>query len=121
MKELVLSNGSFKYELVPSDKKEMGSIYVYDPWIESLNLKNEKSNTKTNKSMYIIENIYYDYGKWDILPAAAHVLDKVVEVMKNDASIRIELDAFTDPRGSADFNLQLSQKHRLRMKMILKT
>lgn len=109
MKEMDLNNGSFTYELLPADKKEMGSIYVYDPWIEALNLKNKK-NTKTNKNMYIIENIYYDYNKWNILPAAAHVLDKVVEVMKNDPSIKIELDAFTDPRGSADFNMQLSQK-----------
>jgi outer membrane protein OmpA-like peptidoglycan-associated protein/5-hydroxyisourate hydrolase-like protein (transthyretin family) len=106
-RELLLNKGAFKYEMLPSDQKSMGNVYVYDPWIEALNLKNKKSK---NDSMYIIENIYYDYEKWDILPAGTHVLDKVVQVMKNDQSIKLELDAFTDPRGSDEFNMDLSQK-----------
>ncbi len=105
-RELSLSNGSFKYELLPADKKSMGDIYVYDPWIEALNLK----NSKAKDSMYIVENIYYDYEKADILPAAGRVLDKVVKVMKADPNIKVQLNAFTDPRGSDDFNMQLSQK-----------
>ena len=106
MRELSLNNGSFKYELLPADKKSMGDIYVYDPWIEALNLK----NSKAKDSMYIVENIYYDYEKADILPAASRVLDKVVKVMKADPNIKVQLNAFTDPRGSDDFNMQLSQK-----------
>jgi outer membrane protein OmpA-like peptidoglycan-associated protein len=106
-KELLLNGGSFKYEFLPADKREMGNIYVYDPWIEALNLKNKKGS---KDSMYIIENVYYDYEKWDILPAASRVLDKVVKVMNADPSIKLELDAFTDPRGADDLNMKLSQQ-----------
>jgi len=108
LKEIDLANGGFKYEILPADEKAIGNVYVYDPWIEALNLKNKKNNK--SDSMHIIENIYYDYQKWDILPAAARVLDKVAEVVKADPHIMIELDAYTDPRGAADFNMQLSQK-----------
>jgi len=107
LREVALNNGAFKYELLPGDSKTMGNISVYDPWIEALNLKNKKNKSD---SMHIIENIYYDYEKWDILPAAAKVLDKVVAVMKADPGLKIELDAFTDPRGSDDLNMKLSQK-----------
>lgn len=105
IRELNIKNG-FKYEILASDEKSMGTIYVYDPWIEALNLKKQVKKD----SLFIIENIYYDYQKWDILPAAAHVLDKVVEVMKANPEIIIELDAYTDPRGTPEFNMQLSQK-----------
>jgi len=124
--ELDKSTG-FKFEVLPSDKVSIGNIYVNDPWLTALNLKhraaggntttgnNRTNNTSNNngqtqESLNIIENIYYDYQKWDILPPAARVLDKVVSVMKSDQFITIELDSYTDPRGSDEFNMELSQK-----------
>ena len=100
----------FKFEVLPDDRIKMGSIYVYDPWITALNLKHRSGGDVRRDSMYIIENIYYDYQKWDILPSAARVLDKVVSVMKNDQFLSIELDSYTDPRGTDELNMDLSQK-----------
>jgi outer membrane protein OmpA-like peptidoglycan-associated protein/tetratricopeptide (TPR) repeat protein len=108
VRELDMQNGDFKFEVLPSDRSKMGYLNIYDPWLTALNLKNKSGVTRD--SLYIIENIYYDYQKWDILPSAAHVLDKVISVMRSDPSISIELDAYTDPRGTAEFNLDLSQK-----------
>lgn len=108
VRELDLDNG-FRFQVLQSDKQSMGSMNVYDPWLTVLNLKNKGSSAGLD-SIRIIENIYYDYQKWDIQPAAAKVLDKVVAVMQADSSIDIELDAYTDPRGSDEFNFILSQK-----------
>ena len=105
IRELNLKNG-FKYGILAADEKSMGTLSVYDPWIEALNLKKQAKKD----SMFIIENVYYDYQDYKILPAAARVLDKVVSVMKVNPEILIELDAYTDSRGAADFNLDLSQK-----------
>jgi len=105
--EFLLKDGKFKFELLPADKIEMGTLYVDDPWIAALNLK--KSSNKTD-SLDIFENIYYEYQKWDINPAAARILDKVVAVMGADSKISIQLNAFTDPRGTDEFNLKLSQQ-----------
>ena len=62
-----------------------------------------------NKSI-IVNNIYYDFNKWDIRPDAAIELDKIVEMLKKNPNISIELSSHTDSRGSDAINNRLSQK-----------
>lgn len=57
-----------------------------------------------------LENIYYDYNKWNIRPDAAIELDKLVKIMIDNPKIRIELSSHTDSRGSDKYNMTLSQK-----------
>jgi outer membrane protein OmpA-like peptidoglycan-associated protein/tetratricopeptide (TPR) repeat protein len=56
-----------------------------------------------------IENIYYDFDKWYIRPDAEVELDKLVQIMKENP-VNIELGSHTDCRGSAPYNIELSQK-----------
>lgn len=109
VRELKAMNGKFKFSVLPSDDYRLGSIYVDDPWLKVLELKSQNQQVKKD-SLTIIENIYYDYGKWDILPEAQKTLDKVIQVMKNDPDITIEISSHTDSRSSAEYNLTLSQK-----------
>jgi outer membrane protein OmpA-like peptidoglycan-associated protein len=64
---------------------------------------------KFNNMNLDIENIYYDFDKWYIRPDAEAELDKLVVVMKENP-ISIELASHTDCRGSAQYNIDLSQK-----------
>lgn len=57
-----------------------------------------------------INPIYFDLGKWDIRADAAKELDKIVKTMIENPSMVIELGSHTDCRGSAKFNLNLSDK-----------
>lgn len=57
-----------------------------------------------------IPNIYYDLGKWNIKPESATELDKVVTLLEENPTIRIELSSHTDARGSSQQNMTLSQK-----------
>jgi len=57
-----------------------------------------------------IENIYYDFDKWNIRPDAATELDKLVKIMTDNPTIWIELGSHTDSRGKDSYNLNLSQK-----------
>lgn len=57
-----------------------------------------------------LDPIYFEYNKWDITPQAAIVLDKAVEVMKDLPDMAIKIEAHTDSRGSAQYNLMLSDK-----------
>jgi outer membrane protein OmpA-like peptidoglycan-associated protein/tetratricopeptide (TPR) repeat protein len=61
-----------------------------------------------NKTVQI-ENIYYDFDKYDIRNDANPQLDNVVQVLKENP-ILIELGSHTDSRGSAKYNQKLSQK-----------
>ncbi|UZD21234.1 OmpA family protein [Algoriphagus halophytocola] len=58
----------------------------------------------------VLENIYYDLDKADIRPDAAVELDKLVQILKDNPAIRIELSSHTDDRSSDDYNQDLSQR-----------
>lgn len=55
-----------------------------------------------------IENIYFDYDKWDIRPDAARELDKLVAIIKENPDLSFELGSHTDARGGDLYNLVLS-------------
>ncbi len=59
-------------------------------------------------SVIILNDIYYDFGKSAIRRGAARDLELIAEMMKKFPSMMIELGAYTDSRGEADFNMQLS-------------
>jgi outer membrane protein OmpA-like peptidoglycan-associated protein len=59
---------------------------------------------------FIIPNIYYDFDKSFIRPKAAKVLDKLAMFLKDNPSVKVELGAHTDARGSDAYNLTLSDK-----------
>jgi outer membrane protein OmpA-like peptidoglycan-associated protein len=81
-------------------------VYVDDPWLQVMQMK-----AKARKdSLLIIENIYYNYNDWHILPAAEITLEKVAKVMQMDPNIVIEISSHTDARGSDGANLELSKK-----------
>ena len=57
----------------------------------------------------MLENIYYDYDKFNIRVDAALELDKLVTIMKDNPTLKIELGSHTDVRGRDAYNQQLSQ------------
>jgi len=58
----------------------------------------------------VIDNVYYDYDRFDIRPDAAIALNTVVDFLQKNPDINVELSSHTDERGSATYNRNLSQK-----------
>jgi len=58
----------------------------------------------------VLENIYYDYDKWNIRADAEPPLNKLVSVLQENPTIRIQLASHTDCRGELVYNQTLSQK-----------
>lgn len=58
----------------------------------------------------VLENIYYDFAKWDIRPDAAQELDKLVDILKDNPEISIELSSHTDSVDTEAYNQRLSQR-----------
>lgn len=69
----------------------------------------ELESIEINKT-YDIENIYYDFDKWNIRPDAAAELDKLKTILKDNQHVIVELGSHTDARGNDDYNLKLSEK-----------
>lgn len=57
-----------------------------------------------------LDNIYYNYDKWDIRTDAEPTLTKLAETLAENPSIKIQLSSHTDCRGKDDYNATLSQK-----------
>ncbi len=58
----------------------------------------------------VLDNIYYDLDRAEIRPDAADELDKLVQILKDNPTIRIELSSHTDARATDAYNDALSQR-----------
>ena len=57
-----------------------------------------------------VENIFYEFGKWDLTPASEKGLKDLINILTSNPNITIEISAHTDYVGNQDTNKQLSEK-----------
>jgi outer membrane protein OmpA-like peptidoglycan-associated protein len=57
----------------------------------------------------VLRNIYYDFDKCNIRSDASAELNRLVQIMKDNPGMEIELSSHTDQRGSDAYNTKLSQ------------
>lgn len=117
------SDGTFKTKLEPDTdydlvftKKEyftkrvkystVGRDTGYVNVNEFLELEMQKA--EVGKSIEI--EILYDLGKWNIREDAATELDDMIQFLRDNPTIKIELGSHTDSRGSRSSNQTLSQR-----------
>lgn len=58
----------------------------------------------------VLEDIYYDFDKWDIRADAQPTLNNLVRNLELNPKIRIQLSSHTDCRGNDRYNEDLSQR-----------
>lgn len=56
-----------------------------------------------------IEGVEYDFNSFTLRPKSMEILDKIVEILKVNDNLSIELSSHTDARGNDAYNLKLSQ------------
>jgi OOP family OmpA-OmpF porin len=59
-------------------------------------------------SVVRLNNVFFDFDKFNLRPESFVELDRVVTLLKENPAIEIEMSAHTDDRGSDDYNLKLS-------------
>ena len=57
----------------------------------------------------VLENIHYDFDKWDLRPEAMVELNRLAQIMRDNPEISIELGSHTDARGDNAYNQKLSE------------
>ncbi|WP_082886412.1 OmpA family protein [Flavisolibacter tropicus] len=55
-----------------------------------------------------LNNVFFDFDKWDLRPESYVELDRVVKLLQENPAIEIEMSAHTDSRGADDYNFKLS-------------
>jgi len=114
-------DGSFKIVL-PYDKNYMirATADKFFAQSENLNLDSliQAGYKEIHKDLYLVpieigqvvrlNNVFFDFDKWDLRPESFVELDRVVTLLKDNPAIEIEMSAHTDSRGSDDYNFKLS-------------
>ncbi len=115
--------GDFKIKLKPDTdyslvfnkkgfftKRVPYSTYNRKPGYVNVNEFVELEMQKAEVGQSIEIEILYDLGKWNIREDAAVELDDMIRFLKDNPTVKIELGSHTDSRGSAKYNMTLSQK-----------
>jgi OmpA-OmpF porin, OOP family len=114
-------DGSFKIVL-PYDKNYSIRAKADKFFAVSENLKLDsliKAGYKEiHKDLYLVpieigavvrlNNVFFDFDKWDLRPESFIELDRVVKLLNENPTIEIEMSAHTDSKGSDDYNIRLS-------------
>lgn len=102
--------GSSKYLITAQAEGYIEGTAIVDPKnIDSSN-KVVRDITLTRKGENIrLDHLIFEQGKAVINPQSFPSLDEVVEMMKDNPKLEIQLEGHTDNQGNAKLNLELSQ------------
>lgn len=103
----ILSNAKGQkiiYKPLETEIAKLREIEVDDPWLDLAN-----ATKKMEKDKVISESILFESNKYDLLPQATELLDKVILVLQTNKKLNLEISAHTDSKGNDADNLKLSQ------------
>lgn len=119
LESLTGKDGMFRFMLNPAtDYVFIASKDKYLKGKERETTKGLTKSTELKTEIYLtpidapieVENIFFDFNKWDLRPESLISLDKLVETLNENDNITIELGSHTDSRASDEYNLDLSNK-----------
>ncbi len=58
----------------------------------------------------ILENIFYDFDKATLRPESKTALDELVQMLRDNPNITIEMASHTDRHGTDEYNIDLSHR-----------
>ncbi len=113
-------NGEIKINFQPEEKwildvetsgfLPLSKIIEFNPNTE-INDKNIIHLTPLIKDQVIIlENIYFDFDKWELSDDSQEELLRAIGLLKNNPNMTIEISSHTDIRGRTPYNQTLSEK-----------
>jgi len=59
-------------------------------------------------STIVLRNIFFDFDKATIRPESANELQRLIKLLNDNPTLKIELGSHTDNKGSDDYNMKLS-------------
>ena len=81
-----------------ADTAEVDAEYGVDFILASINKPN------------VVDNIFYDFDKATLRPESKTALDSIVQVLRDNPNVTIEMASHTDRWGSEEYNQKLSQR-----------
>lgn len=128
--QLSASSGKFKISLDAGNKYAyVAAAKGYFPVSGAFDLTNAKAGEEVANEITLnpvavgesitLNNIYFDTGKYDLLPASSSELDRLVQLMRENTNMEIRVEGHTDNLGDFDKNVELSQNRANAVKKYL--
>lgn len=92
-----------------------GYFFIDDIFVEKLEKEAEQFEpSKTYKikgkvASIVMDNIYFETDKYDLLPESFQELNKLVNIMQRNATMTINIKGHTDDEGNVEHNQKLSE------------
>lgn len=111
-KVLFNQGGQNIFTVALKDKKKIPMAEPEIVYIEKqVDKPQQINNVKVDVgAVIVLENIYYDYNSYKLTQGAKTELNQLVELMKENPNLKIQLSAHTDSRGNNLYNQELSHK-----------
>ncbi len=74
----------------------------------SINSTAEGKPAEVN-AIVVLKNIFFDFNKYELKPESQIELDRLVQLLNENATVKIQIEGHTDNIGKASDNLKLSQ------------
>lgn len=102
-------------ELLEKIAPTRGGEFVYvrlkdDERTITITNEERKKITISKDESFMLPSIYYELNRAELTGKSARTLDKLIEILRENQHIDIELSGHTDSRGSAEYNLLLSEQ-----------
>jgi outer membrane protein OmpA-like peptidoglycan-associated protein len=104
----------------------MGKDYAFNVnrrgylfYSDNYSLKNKAADSTYEKNIplqpieanasIVLKNIFFDFNKYELKPESQIELDKVVQLLQDNPTLKIQIEGHTDNIGNATDNLKLSE------------
>ena len=105
IKTFIKSDKGFTYELLPTELNTLAKENEEDTQLKIKNFGSSKQSELT-----VIENIYYESNSAEIKAESMDKLNKIIEAMKQNTTLKLLVSSHTDSNGDDAYNMTLSEK-----------
>lgn len=105
IRTFIKSDKGFTYELLPAELNTLARETEEDTQLKIKNFGSSKQSELT-----VIENIYYESNSAEIKAESMVKLDKIIEALKQNTSLKLLISSHTDSNGDDAYNMTLSEK-----------
>ncbi len=105
-----LKKGSFQKDLFLEPATQPKPQYEVQPKVEVKEEIKESVGVPVNpeKSAFKLDKVYFDLGESNVLPASFEQLDNLATYLKENPSLKIQIEGHTDNQGDSKANKKLS-------------
>lgn len=117
-----VSKSQIRYSVEPKGVSRDGFVVKISTWgdtqingiggmwfAQAEKLQIKKDEIKVGET-FQLNNVYFAFNKWDLLPESFDELNTVVKFLTENPKVEIQVSGHTDNIGSDSYNMNLSQK-----------